>query len=337
MKILIIDSSPLDQEQLKFLLNLGGYFELVFADTAEEAFEQLNIYNTKKTAEEFDLILIDIFMKGIEGLETCKKIKSKDRLKDIPLIVVTKDISMENMLTAFDAGAVDYISKPLDNKIELLPRVNSALKLKKEMETRKTRERELLKMTVLLEESNKKLQRANEMLKSLAAIDSLTGVANRRYFNNFYQREWRRSVRLKLPISILMIDIDYFKAYNDIYGHQKGDDCLKRFAQALKGIPKRPGDLVARYGGEEFVILLSDTDMDGAEAIAKLMQQKISKLKIEHTGSMVGTHVTFSAGIAAIIPDNDLNPESLITAADKALYQAKQEGRDNYKIWDKYS
>ncbi len=334
MSIIIIDNSPTDQEQLKFLLNLGGYFELVFSDSIEDAFKRLDIDGSQDNSEKYDLILIDIFMKGIDGIDTCRRIKSVEHLKDIPLIVVTKDISMENMLTAFEAGAADYISKPLDNKIELLPRVSSALKLKAEMETRKIREKELLKMTVLLEESNKKLQNANEMLKSMAAIDSLTNVANRRYFNNFYQKEWKRSVRLKFPITILMVDIDYFKDYNDIYGHQQGDECLKRFAHALKSIPRRPGDLVARYGGEEFIILLPDTDTEGAVVICKLIQEKVARLKLEHSGSLISSQLTFSTGIATMTPDNDNTPESLIAVADKALYQAKTEGRNRYEVYN---
>jgi diguanylate cyclase (GGDEF)-like protein len=334
MSILIIDHSIPDQEQLKFLLNLGGFFELTFTASIAEAFQVLKVDDLESEPPHVDLILIDIFMGGADGVEACKKIKSTERLKDIPIIVVTKGISMENMLTAFEAGAVDYISKPLDNKIELLPRMNSALTLKREMEMRKMREKEILNMAILLEESNRKLQQANEMLKSLATIDELTGVANRRYFNIHYQKEWKRALRARGPLTILMVDIDLFKSFNDIYGHQAGDECLRKIAEALKYVLKRPGDFIARYGGEEFVVLLTDTDQNGAVEVAKMMQHSVFKLAIPHSGTRVSDRITFSAGIGTFIPDQDSDPLYLINAADRALYRAKAEGRNRYAIFE---
>jgi len=334
MGILIIDHSASDREQFKFLLNLGGFFDLTFATTIAEAFQILKIDDLESEPPHADLILIDIFMEGINGIEVCRKIKSSPRLKDIPIIVVTKEISMENMLTAFEAGAVDYIGKPLENKIELLPRVNSALNLKREMEMRKVREKEILNMAILLEESNRKLQQANEILKSLATIDELTGVANRRYFNIHFQKEWKRALRTKSPVSLLMVDIDSFKAFNDIYGHPAGNECLRKIAEALKYVLKRPGDFIARYGGEEFIVLLTDTDKDGAVEVVKLMQHTVFKLAIPHQGTQVSDRITFSAGIGTLIPNQDLDSAGLISAADKALYRAKAEGRNRYKIFE---
>lgn len=334
MNILIIENSPEDREHLKFLLNLGGYFELFNVDSISKAFKLLGVDGNKDMlSKSYDLIILDIFMDGMNGIAACKKIKSEQHLKDIPLIVVTETLSMENMLMAFEAGVSDYISKPLENKIELIPRVNSALALKKEMAARKAREKDLMKMTTLLEESNRKLQGLNRLLKELATIDSLTGVANRRFFEVFIRREWKVAVRSKKSIAILMADIDYFKAYNDIYGHQHGDKCLKKFATALKDSLKRPADVIARYGGEEFIVLLPDTDQQGAEFIASRMHDAVNELKIKHSGSKVDSRLTFSMGGACLIPGKEDTSERLIALADKALYQAKEEGRNRFVVY----
>lgn len=331
MNILIIDNSSEDLEQLKFLLNLGGHFDLFNVDSISKAFKLLGVDGSKDMlSKSYGLIIIDIFMEGDNGLDACKKIKSIPRLKDIPLIAVTETVSMEKMLMAFEAGVSDYISKPLDNKIELIPRVNSAINLKKEIEERKAREKDLMRMTTLLEESNSKLQKANKLLKELATIDGLTGISNRRNFESFIRREVKLAQRNKTCVTVFMIDIDYFKSYNDIYGHQHGDKCLKMVAHALKTSLNRPGDLVARYGGEEFIGLLPDTDAKGADAIAQRMRYKVDEMKIKHSGSDVGSRVTFSMGIACLVPKGNTTVESLIAFADKALYEAKKQGRNRY-------
>ncbi len=334
MNILIIDSSHEDREQLKFLLNLGGHFELFCVDSISKAFKLLGIDGSlDMLTQSYDLIIIDIFMEGGKGIPACEKIKSMPHLKDVPLIAVTETVSMENMLMAFEVGVSDYISKPLENKIELIPRVNSALNLKKEMEVRKAREKDLKKMTTLLEASNRKLQGANRLLKELATIDSLTGVANRRFFEMFIRREWKVAVRNKDWIAVLLADIDYFKSYNDVYGHQRGDKCLKMFAGALKCSLKRPADVIARYGGEEFIVLLPNTDQQGAEIMAQRMHDKVKEMKIKHSGSRVSSRITFSMGISCLVPDAGTTIEFLIATADKALYQAKNQGRNRYVVY----
>lgn len=334
MNILIIDNSPESRKQLKFLLNLGGHFDLFFVDSISKGFKLLGVSSGKDTvSKSYGLIILDIFMEGDRGVAACKKIKSEPHLKDIPLIAVTETVSMEKMLMAFEVGVSDYISKPLENKIELIPRVNAAINLKKEMEARKAREKDLIKMTALLEESNRKLQQANCLLKKLATIDGLTGVSNRRNFDLVIRREWNVALRKKTPISVLMADIDYFKSFNDIYGHQRGDQCLKLFAQALKSSLNRPCDLVARYGGEEFIALLPDTDEKGAEVIARRMQQKIDGLKIKHNGSNVSSRVTFSMGISCVVPDRETTIETFISTVDQALYQAKNDGRNRFLFY----
>ena len=176
------------------------------------------------------------------------------------------------------------------------------------------------------------LQQANRELQLLAHLDGLTKIANRRCFDEFLAHEWKRLCRTQQPLALLMLDVDYFKPYNDFYGHQSGDDCLTKIAQAVQQIVHRPADLVARYGGEEFSITLSETDLQGAITIAEAIHQAIAVLAIPHSSSMVSKEVTVSIGIVSLIPTPDLSPEYLIHQADQALYLAKQQGRNRYCV-----
>ncbi|MCF6149148.1 MAG: diguanylate cyclase [Candidatus Kuenenia sp.] len=325
--ILIVDDSKHVQRQIEIFLKSEGYSQLLFANSAYEAFNLLNLEN-----DTIDLILMDISMPGIDGVEACQKINTSGHLKNIPVIMITADDTNEGLKKAFDAGAIDYIKKPL-NSVELIARINSVLRLKKEMDERAQRETELLQLTQILEETNAKLQQANEMLRHLSRTDSLTGVANRRFFDEILHSEWKRSTRLSKPISLLMIDIDCFKNYNDAYGHQKGDECLKQVANALLNAVKRQCDIISRYGGEEFAALLSDTDEKGALMVANTMQSNLAAMKIPHKNSHAGNNVTVSIGVSSIVPDTTSVPEMLISTADKALYLAKYEGRDRIKFF----
>lgn len=172
------------------------------------------------------------------------------------------------------------------------------------------------------------LKEANLKLHRLANLDELTGVANRRCFNDYLNEEWRRMAREKLPLSLILCDIDYFKQYNDTYGHLVGDFCLQKVAQTISDVVKRPADLVARYGGEEFVTILPNTSDEGALQIAEVMRNEVQNLKMEHAKSTISKYVTLSLGIVSLIPQNPLNPSILLAVADKALYQAKAQGRN---------
>lgn len=172
------------------------------------------------------------------------------------------------------------------------------------------------------------LQQANQKLELLANLDGLTQVANRRCFNNRLQSEWRRLAREQQPISLILFDVDRFKSYNDYYGHLAGDDCLTRIAQILQKVVLRPADLAARYGGEEFAVLLPNTDLEGGIKVAQNIQQEIHHLAIPHAQSNVKEIVTVSLGISSFIPKLEVKPDTLVSYADKALYDAKQQGRD---------
>ncbi len=181
------------------------------------------------------------------------------------------------------------------------------------------------RMQIALEEANRKLQH-------LANIDGLTQIANRRSFDETLEQEWKRCFREQQPIALILCDVDYFKAYNDYYGHLQGDECLIQVAQAISQVIKRPADLVARYGGEEFVVILPNTDGSGARQVAQLIQDQIRQLQSPHVKSDVSSYITLSLGISSIIPSGMTSPDHLVNAADSALYQAKQQGRDQIVV-----
>ncbi len=183
-------------------------------------------------------------------------------------------------------------------------------------------------LSILYKIESQNLKEANAKLEKLSNTDGLTKVANRRYFEEFLEREWMRAMRYKYSISLLMIDIDYFKNYNDHLGHQAGDQCLIKIASVLKTFERRPGDIVARYGGEEFVVVLSDTSAEDARRIAEEIRRKVMSLKLSHPDSSVNDVVTISIGVAAMIPSESITKEKLIEEADKFMYQAKAYGRN---------
>jgi diguanylate cyclase (GGDEF)-like protein len=234
---------------------------------------------------------MDLLMPEVDGLVACRRIKSSPGLADTPLIMVTAEDSAESVKEAFEAGAIDYVKKPV-NRVELMARVKSALRLKQEMDCRKAREEELVVLT--------------EKLRKLSIVDGLTGVANRRNFDDVLNRAWRRAQRESSSVALIIADIDHFKSFNDRYGHQTGDECLRRVAQVLAQSVKRPYDLVARYGGEEFAVLLPDTPGAAAERLAEEMRKAVESLDTGNIHAQDGRPVTISAGVASVIPATEL-------------------------------
>ena len=267
-----------------------------------------------------DLVLLDINLPGKDGIDGCRELKLIDQFRDVPVIMISGMDQVETLEPAFAAGAVDYLTKP-PNTLELKARISSALKLKGEIDNRKARERDLLHLTEQLEAANLKLQ-------LLSSRDGLTGLANRQAGTDFLSREWLRAAREQKEFSVIMIDIDFFKLYNDSHGHLEGDECLKKVANALQSGLQRPADLLVRYGGEEFMALLPDTGREGALSVGNAIKEAVAAVQLHHGNSAVSPHVTVSIGIASTTPDPDMPVEWLIAAADRALYQAKQEGRN---------
>ncbi len=319
MNILIVDDSRVSRMFLSDMLREAGYENILQAGSMEELFTMF-CAEDDPVSSLVDLVLLDIHLPGQDGIEGCRDLKRIEQFRDVPVIMVSGLEQLENLEKAFAAGAIDYITKPT-NMLELKARVSSALKLKGEMDRRKARELELLELTARLEEMNHKLQR-------LSSRDGLTGLANRHAGGEFLRREWSRGVRERHEFSVIMVDIDCFKPYNDTHGHLQGDECLKQVAAALQEGIHRPADLLVRYGGEEFMVLLPDTGIEGALIVAIAMKERVAALQLPHCSSSVSPLVTVSIGIASAYPRENLMPERLIAAADRALYRAKQEGRN---------
>ena len=322
MSLLIVDDTSSVRLLFRNYLRKSGINDIILASSAEEALEILGIGQNPDNADhlDVDLILLDLVMPGINGIEACRRIKSEARYRSIPILVISSVKDVDKVEAALESGALDYIRKPVE-KLELVARVKSALKLKHEMDKRIRREMDL-------EESNRKLSRANAMLERLSYLDPLTGIANRRYFDESYTREWKQSIRDNSPIGLVMLDIDHFKLFNDHYGHQEGDSCLVQVALALRNSMKRPADFVARYGGEEFAAVLPQTDLDGTALVAEEMRLSVLDLKIPHISSSVTNKVSISIGIGSMLPEHDSRQEDLISMADQMLYQAKSIGRN---------
>lgn len=325
MNILIVDDSIVTRTLLVDMLREAGYANTLQAGSMEELFTMFCAENDP-ACNLVDLILLDIHLPGKDGIEGCRELKQSEQFRDVPVIIISGLEQVENLGPAFAAGAMDYLTKP-PNRLELKVRVSSALKLKWEMDRRKARERELLEMTARLEEMNRELQ-------LLSTRDGLTGLANRHAGNDFISREWLRAARERKEFSIIMVDIDCFKNYNDAYGHLEGDECLKKVAGALQRGLHRPADLLVRYGGEEFMALLPDTGPEGALIVGIAMKEALAAMALPHGSSKVSPQMTVSIGIASTSPGEDMPVEHLIDAADRALYRAKQEGRNRICVSD---
>lgn len=463
--ILIVDDVAANLKMLRSLLAQTDY-RLSFAASGQQAIERVESAHP-------DLILLDLMMPGIDGLEVCKQLKQNPRSADIPIIFLTASQDIEHLIEAFKEGAVDYVTKPFRGP-ELLARINTHLDLTRlrRQAQRQAAQEEILRQVVIgihaslelteilnyaiagiqvllkadrvficrhfpdsewqvvtsslaaspprvsfaettethyisvdrpdsldpvdaawlqqsqtaaelrspiflgqhlwgvmliqydqpqqwisgegalvkpiaaqlaiaisqaelysqLADSVGQLKVLNHELTRLSNLDGLTQIGNRRFFETQYQQEWARSVREQAPIAVILADVDYFKNYNDTYGHLEGDACLRAVAQILAEAPRRSTDIVARYGGEEFVLVLANTHASGAEHVARRIQTLLADLDIPHTSHQTSSRVTISLGIASTIPDLTINPLDLIDQADKALYAAKAKGRNTYAI-----
>ena len=287
--ILIVDDEKTNLMYLNHIL--GADYLIYTAREAPEALERANQYQP-------DLILLDIIMPGMDGYEVLTSLKKNEKTKAIPVIFITGLGSSEDEMRGLILGAEDYITKPFSDAIVKL-RVRNQIKMVNQMRA----------------------------IEHLSMIDQLTDIPNRRNFNQRIEIEWRRAVRNQTPISLLMIDVDKFKVFNDTYGHQQGDVVLQTVACSLKKSMRRPADFASRWGGEEFAILLPSTEASGALSIAEGVREEIERTAIPRPG---GEHVkvTVSIGVNSLIPSQDDSMDDFILKADKALYTAKETGRN---------
>lgn len=248
-----------------------------------------------------DLVLLDVMMPGMDGYEVCRRLKAHDQTRSIPVIFISGHGEEHQELKGLELGASDYIAKPFSIAI-VKARIATQLALK----------------------------RAHEALQQQSVTDALTGLANRRRFDEALCQFWSAELRRGGPLAVLLIDVDFFKPYNDNYGHQAGDECLRAIGAALRRGSLRSTDLIARYGGEEFVALLPNTPLAGAIEVAERLRLGVAALQLPHAFSAAGPVVSISIGVACAIPSANSRPEALLQLADERLYAAKHAGRNRY-------
>lgn len=293
--VLIVDDMTTNLLILSDLLK--DEYQIKIAKNGQKALDIVH------SSDEVDIILLDIMMPDIDGYEVCRQLKSNPKTKNIPIIFVTAKDNDEDEEYGLNLGAIDYITKPFNKAIVKL-RIKNHLELK-------------LK---------------SDLLEELSMYDGLTHIPNRRFFDEVFQSTYKEVKRENKSLAVLMIDIDFFKLYNDNYGHGKGDEALKKVAQALQITLKRPTDLVARYGGEEFVILLKDISEENVKKIALNLLQSIRELQISHEYSKVEQIITISIGVAYKTASSLINKIELLICADEALYDVKRTSRNSYHI-----
>lgn len=288
-RLLVVDDQPTNIQVMYQIL--AQDYQVLMATSGKQA---LALCENKHP----DLILLDLIMPEMDGYEVCQLLKRNTITKDIPIIFITAQTDESAEEKGLDLGAVDFISKPINPRI-VRARVKTHLMLKAQ----------------------------SDLLRSWAYLDGLTGVHNRRYFDEHLTTEIGRAVRNNSAMSLVMLDVDFFKRYNDKYGHQAGDDCLRKVAHSLRTSLMRPGDHIARYGGEEFVCLLPETGFSGAMLLAEQIRKEIIQQQIEHADSSVAPYVTVSLGVGTKPENVHASASALMSLADAQLYKAKEAGR----------
>lgn len=311
--VLLVDDQEMVGEAIRRILFDEPDVDFHFCSDAKEA---LALAESIRPT----VILQDLVMPSVDGLQMVRLYRANPATKDIPIIVLSTREEPKVKAEAFAAGANDYLVK-LPDRIELIARILYHSKAYLSLLQRDEAFR-------ALHESQQKLMEANIQLQRMMNMDGLTGLNNRRCFDEYAATEWSRAAREQSAISLLMIDVDYFKKYNDTYGHLAGDEVLKKIAQTIQKSTQRPADLAARFGGEEFVIVLPATPLDGARHLAQIIHGAVEALNIPHAASAITDHATVSIGGASVIPKPGDALVNLLETADSGLYEAKRKGRN---------
>lgn len=291
--ILIIDSTPTDLRKLGKLVQAQG--EVLFATSGEAG-----LHMAAQRCP--NLIIINVVLNDMKGVQLCERLKQQRETADIAMIMIANTYNPQYEVAALEAGALDFMSKPFARSV-VQARIKTYLDLSHQQ----------------------------HLLKTLADKDGLTEVYNRRYLTEHGRVELKRHYRQQQSLTLALLDIDYFKPYNDAYGHWQGDLCLHEVAQAIAASTRRPGEFVARYGGEEFAVVLPNTSQHNAKKYGQWICEQVLSLAIPHGYSQTLPFITVSVGIAAVVPNSQTTFENLITTADSALYLAKESGRNQYK------
>ena len=296
MNVLLVEDSRAIRHLVAAYVEEVGH-RVVMAESGESALELFD-------KGHIDLVLMDIELPGIDGFEVTRRMRARLSKEWLPIVFLSSNSSDQHFVKGIKAGGDAYLAKPvngpvLQSMVQAMGRIASI---------------------------QEQLQKVNEELSRLAHVDALTELTNRRGFIMSYGREWGRASREDTPLSIVMIDIDSFKAYNDNYGHLEGDDCLRRVAQAMVSCIMRPSDVIARYGGEEFVVLLPNTSIEGAILVAERLRLAVEEEAIPHDYSLAGKTVSVSLGVAEKVKGQA--SDGLLEFADKNLYKAKKSGRN---------
>jgi len=306
LKVMVVEDSKVTMNAICKYLKRMGVSNLVTAVTGQESIE---LFRKNRP----DIILLDVILPDIDGFDIAKQLRGMEKGDEwTAIIFLTSMDKDEDVASGIQSGGDDYLLKPI-SEVVLKAKINAMRRLV-EMQ------RALVKVTLELNVANKELQR-------LSTTDGLTGIANRRFFDQLSVREWRRCERMNKPMALVMVDVDHFKKFNDTYGHQAGDECLKSVAAQVARAAPRATDLAARYGGEEFVLVLGQTTIDGAKWVANNIRQHVADLMIPHLASNIGT-VSVSCGVASLMPMEGISFEDLLKTADEALYKAKEQGRN---------
>ncbi|USD35343.1 MULTISPECIES: GGDEF domain-containing response regulator [Vibrio] len=306
MKILLVDDVQMERMQLAIRLKQLGH-TVEMAESGEQALEMYPTF-------EPELILLDISMPEMDGFEVSKRIRSIYK-EWIPIIFLSSHDEPTMIANAIEAGGDDYLTKPVD-KLVLASKLIA-------MQRIAFMRRELNQKTA-------ELAKVNQELEKLASEDGLTKVKNRRYIDEKLKEMIAVHGRHSLPLSLILLDVDHFKLYNDNYGHIEGDKCLIEIAQALDSLFSRSGEIVGRYGGEEFVIVLGHTDAEHAQQHARRIQSTLETLAIKHEYSLVSDYVTVSQGVCSFTPKGSEIPDVMYSKADEGLYKSKSEGRNRF-------
>ena len=302
LKVLIAEDNQDLREIVARMVRTLGH-EVVIASTGKEALQQVH-------AHEPDIVLLDIMMPEMDGFEFCQALQAEEILRDFHIIITSARDTLEDKVKGLDLGAADYLTKPF-SLAELRARLQVGERIVR---------------------YRKSIKEQQTQLEHLAREDALTGLSNRRHFDERFQEEWRRAFRYGHPLSLLMCDIDHFKRINDVHGHMYGDVVLKAVGRALlRG--SRASDVLARYGGEEFVVLLCETGVDHAMAVAERLRAAVKDLPFSSSSGVF--HVTISIGVATLAKGEPATPTQLLAEADEALYAAKRLGRDGVECYER--